>query len=453
MGGLTMSGERLGRREFLKNAGLAGIAVGAAGITGAGFQVRSAKAAEKRSVPKTPIRLAAISFLTGAAAAPFGIPADNAYKLCAEKINSEGGILGRKIDLQSFDEAGGGDSQVKLARKLILEDKVDAVLGYISSGNCKAVLPLSDELGGLIIAYDCGTHELLEEEKSPFKFPKYELGFRSSAHLGIDNIGLALFIEEHFKGVKKIAGINPDYAWGRESWLIFEKAIKQLIPGVEVVNTLWPKLFTTDYTAHISALIGSGAEIIHSALWGGDAVTFSKQAIGMGLFNKAKMAYSRGEPYPQEVGMEFPEGQIICCAGTHYFLYPEHDKWPLNKWFVESYHKKYGKYPTYPCYHAYQAIYTYKAAVEKAGSLLGGWPTQEEIAKAASGLSIETPSGILTIGADHNGREDVLVGISKKVSGHAFPILDPEMMAIYPAHQVNAPAGIRTEDWIAGWKA
>jgi len=158
-----MNGEGIGRREFLKNAGLAGIAVGAAGITGAGFQVRSAKAAEKRSVPKTPIKLAAVSFLTGAAAAPFGIPADNAYKLCAEKINSEGGILGRKIDLQSFDEAGGGDSQVKLARKLILEDKVDAILGYISSGNCKAILPLSDELGGLIIAYDCGTHELLEE--------------------------------------------------------------------------------------------------------------------------------------------------------------------------------------------------------------------------------------------------------------------------------------------------
>ena len=447
-----MTKKKIGRREFIKSAGMAGIGVGAAGLLGSSVKVRKATAAQTRSIPKTPIKVAAVSFLTGAAAAPFGIPGDNAYKLCADEINKQGGILGRKIELKSFDEAGGADMQVKLARKFILEDKVDVILGYISSGNCKAVLPLSDELGGLIIAYDCGTHVLMEESRSPYKVPKYGLGFRSSAHLGIDNIGLALYIKQYFPDVKKVAAVNPDYAWGRDSWLVFETAIKQLIPGVEVVKKLWPKLGATDYTAHISALIGAGAEIIHSALWGGDAVTFTKQAIGMGLFKKARMAYSRGEPYPQEVGMGYPEEQIICCAGTHYFLYPPKDKSALNKWFVEEFYKRYNKYPTYPCYHAYQAIYTYKAAVEKAASLVGGWPSQEEISKAAAGLYIETPSGMLTIGEDHNGREDVLVGISKKVSGYPFPILDPARMAIFPAHQVNAPVGIRTEDWIKGWK-
>jgi branched-chain amino acid transport system substrate-binding protein len=447
-----MTEKKIGRREFIKSAGVAGVGLGAAGLLGSTVKVRKATAAQTRSIPKTPIKVAAISFLTGAAAAPFGIPGDNSYKLCADEINKNGGILGRKIELKSFDEAGGADAQVKLARKLILEDKVDVILGYISSGNCKAILPLSDELDGLIIAYDCGTHVLMEKKRSPYEVPKYGLGFRSSAHLGIDNIGLALYIKDNFPDVRKVAGVNPDYAWGRDSWLVFETAIKQVLPGVQVVKQLWPKLFTTDYTAHISALMGSGAEVIHSALWGGDAVTFTKQAIGMGLFKKARMAYSRGEPYPQEVGMGYPEDQIICCAGTHYFLYPPKDKWPRNKWFVEEFHKRYGKYPTYPCYHAYQAIYTYKAAVEKAGTLTGGWPSKEEVAKAASGLSIETPSGILTIGEDHNGREDVLVGISKKVKGFPFPILDPERMGIFPSHMVNAPVGIGTVDWITSWK-
>jgi branched-chain amino acid transport system substrate-binding protein len=75
----------------------------------------------------------------------------------------------------------------------------------------------------------------------------------------------------------------------------------------------------------------------------------------------------------------------------------------------------------------------------------------EEISKAAAGLFVETPSGNLTIGEDHNGKEDVLVGISKKVKGFDFPILDPGKMAIFPAHMVNAPVGMRTEDWINGW--
>ena len=72
----------------------------------------------KRPIPKEPIKIAAVSFLTGAAAAPFGIPGDNTYKMCADVINKEGGILGRKIDLQSKDEAGGVDAQVKLCQEI-----------------------------------------------------------------------------------------------------------------------------------------------------------------------------------------------------------------------------------------------------------------------------------------------------------------------------------------------
>jgi branched-chain amino acid transport system substrate-binding protein len=444
------TGKASNRRDFLKTAGAAGLGIGAAGVLGAAPGVMAAK---KRGIPKTPVKIAAISFLTGPAAGPFGIPGDNAFKMMVDVYNQKGGILGRKIDLMSLDEAGGADTQVKLARKLVLDDKVDVIIGYISSGDCKAIMPLSDELGGLIMAYDCGTNVLMESAKSPYKVPKYELGFRTAAHLGQDNIALARALKKYMPNLKKIAGINQDYAWGRDSWHIFELAMKQLMPQVEVVKTLWPKIFTTDYTAHISALEGSGAQVIHSSLWGGDAVTFIKQAKAAGLFDKAKMALSRGEPDPQELGMEFPEEQFICCAGAHYFLYPAYDVWPMNKWFVDEYHKRYNKYPTYPSYHAFQGIATYKTAVEKAASLVGGWPTIEEVGKAMANLSLETPSGYLTIGADHNAREDCLVGISKKVEGYPFPILDPARLEVFPSFEVNAPSGISTEAWIKGWKA
>ena len=440
-------GNDVSRRNFLKTIGIGAAAAGTTGINLPAF------AQAKKPIPTTPIKMAAVSFLTGAAAAPFGIPGDNAYKMLAEKINAEGGILGRKIDLQSKDEAGGVDAQVKLARKLILEDKVDVVLGYISSASCLAVLPLSDELGGLIYAYDCGTHELMEGKSSPFKVPKFQLGFRTSAHLGIDNIGLARMIKKYMPKVKKIAGINQDYAWGRDSWEIFEASMKKLFPGVEVVKTVWPPLANTDFTAHISALMGAAPEVIHTSLWGGDAVTFTKQAMGMGLFKNIKTAWSRGEPYPQEIGKDFPEEQFICCAGTHYFLYPPQDKNALNKWFVTEYQKRYGKYPTYPCYHAYQAIYAYKNAVEKAAKTAGGWPTADEVGKAMAGLSFPTPSGTLSFREDHNAIEDVLVGISKMTPQYPFPILDPKRLEVFPAKDVIAPVGVKTVDWINSWKA
>jgi branched-chain amino acid transport system substrate-binding protein len=433
------------RRQFLKSAGLAGAAVGAAGLVG-----RAQPAfAKKKDIPNKPVKIAAISFLSGPAAGPFGIPGDNSFKMMADVYNQQGGILGRKIELISLDEAGGAKTQVELARKLILEDQVDVILGYISSGDCKAVLPMSDELGGLMLAYDCGTHVLMEGQE----VPRFDLGFRTSAHLGQDNIGLALAIKKYMPNVKKIAGINQDYAWGRDSWHIFQLAIKKLLPDVEIVETLWPKIFSTDYTAHISALQGSGAEIVHSSLWGGDAVTFIKQAVAAGLLDQATLGLSRGEPYPQELGDQFPEGQFICCAGAHYFLYPEWDKWPMNKWFVQEYKKRYDKYPTYPSYHAFQALASYKTAVEKANSLVGGWPSIEEIADALGNMSLETPSGYLSINKDHNGREDCLVGITKKTKDYPFPILDPARLEVFPSFEVNAPAGMTTEDWIKGWKA
>ena len=437
---------RISRRKFLKYAGTAALTLGPLG------GAAQALAQSKKAIPTTPVKIAAVSFLTGAAAGPFGIPADNTFKMCTDVINKEGGILGRKIELLSKDEAGGVDAQVKLARKLILEDKVDVDLGYISSASCLAVLPLTDELGGLIVAYDCGTHELMEGPKSPYEVPKFSLGFKSSAHLGIDNVGLALMIKKYLPQVKTIAGVNQDYAWGRDSWLIFETAMKKLLPQAKVVKTLWPPLGNTDFTAHISALMGAKPDIVHTSLWGGDAVTFTKQAAGMGFFKNIKTAWSRGEPYPQELGKDFPEEQIICCAGTHYFLYPPPDKFPLNKWFVEEYRKRYGKYPTYPCYHAYQALYLYKHAVEKAAKSSGGWPSKEEIAKAMSGLTFPTPSGNITIREDHSATEDVLVGFSKLTPQYPFPILDPKRMEVFTASQVLPPVGIRTVDWINGWK-
>ena len=329
----------LSRRKFLKYVGATALSVGSLSATKVFSQA-------KKSIPTTPVKIAAVSFLTGAAAAPFGIPGENTFKMCADEINKGGGILGRKIDLMTKDENGGVDAQVKLARKLALEDKVDVILGYISSASCQAILPLADELGELIIAYDCGTHELMEEKTSPYKVPKFKLGFRSKAHVGIDNIGMALFIKKYYPNIKTIAGIIPDYAWGRESWLVFEVAMKKLMPLVQVLKTLWPPLGNTDYTAHISALMGAKPDIVHSSLWGGDAVTYTKQAMGMGFFKDIKMAYSRVEPYPQEEGKDFPEEQIICCAGTHYFLYTPKDKASadLQKWFVAELHRRLGKY-------------------------------------------------------------------------------------------------------------
>lgn len=84
-----------------------------------------------------------VTFLSGAAAGPFGVPAENAAKLIVEALNAgtapapyaTKGFGGRTVEMTFVDEAGGGTKQVAEFRNLVERQGVDAVIGYISSGD------------------------------------------------------------------------------------------------------------------------------------------------------------------------------------------------------------------------------------------------------------------------------------------------------------------------------
>ena len=97
------------------------------------------------------------------------------------------------------------------------------VIGYISSGNCLAIAPVAEELKKLTVFFDCGTPRIFEDAS-------YKYVFRTAATATMDNVGAALYVNEHKKNIRKIAGINQNYAWGQDSWNDFEAAMKVLGP-------------------------------------------------------------------------------------------------------------------------------------------------------------------------------------------------------------------------------
>ena len=88
-----------------------------------------------------PLRIGVITFLSGPAAGPFGVPAKNASDLLAEALNKGGavpgyekkGFGGRPIELVYVDEAGGPTKVVTEYRNLVERQNVDMVIGVISS--------------------------------------------------------------------------------------------------------------------------------------------------------------------------------------------------------------------------------------------------------------------------------------------------------------------------------
>jgi len=124
-------------------------------------------------------KIGVITFLSGGAAESFGVPAWNGGEMLIEMLN-EGGVLpapydkpgfgGIKIEPTVVDEAGGATKQVQEFRNLVQREKVDAVVGYVSSGDCLAIPPVADELKAFTILYDCGTPRVFEEGSYEYVF-------------------------------------------------------------------------------------------------------------------------------------------------------------------------------------------------------------------------------------------------------------------------------------------
>ena len=169
------------------------------------------------------------------------------------------GFGGMKITAIPIDESGGATKQVQEFRNLVQRDKVDAVLGYVSSGDCMAIPSVADELKALTVLYDCGTPRVFEEKK-------YKYVFRTAAHAAMDNIAIAKYLIEKGYDISSIAGINQNYAWGKDSWKDFSVSVKKLSPSSEIKNELFPKIFSGQYGTEISALMNSKAKDVHSCL-------------------------------------------------------------------------------------------------------------------------------------------------------------------------------------------
>src|SRR6266702_3191309 len=85
-----------------------------------------------RSLAQQPIRIGAALSLTGKDALQGGYGREG-YLLCQKHVNGQGGVLGRSIEFVIYDDGSDEKTAVRLYEKLIVEDKVDAVIGPYSS--------------------------------------------------------------------------------------------------------------------------------------------------------------------------------------------------------------------------------------------------------------------------------------------------------------------------------
>ena len=95
------------------------------------------------ALAQAPIKIGAFLSVTGGAAF-LGDPEQKTLELYVEKVNAAGGVLGRKLQLVSYDSAGDAEKARTFAKRLIEQDKVDLVVGGSTTGETMAVVPLAE---------------------------------------------------------------------------------------------------------------------------------------------------------------------------------------------------------------------------------------------------------------------------------------------------------------------
>ena len=93
-----------------------------------------------------PIRIGAFLSVTGPAAF-LGDPEQKTLELYVEKVNAAGGVLGRKLQLYAYDSAGDAEKARAYVKRLIDQDKVDALVGGSTTGETMAAVPLAEAAG------------------------------------------------------------------------------------------------------------------------------------------------------------------------------------------------------------------------------------------------------------------------------------------------------------------
>src|SRR5437762_1857325 len=221
-----------------------------------------------------PVKLGVLTIRAGIAA-PVGAAGLRGTEWWLERVNRAGGILGRPVQLVVEEESNPKDT-VERYRKLVLQDRVDAVLGGISTGVTLALGPVAEDLGTPWLSWDGTTQKGVEET-----MPNPRWAFKSVDN-EVEAIVAGMLTPRYFRGIKTVAGIGNDYSYGHDCWQSYQTVLKRYVPDVKFVLELFPRLGVTDFTSHIAAIQQSKADLLMCSFWSGDATIIMKQAAAGG---------------------------------------------------------------------------------------------------------------------------------------------------------------------------
>jgi branched-chain amino acid transport system substrate-binding protein len=333
-----MERKGISRRRFIKTASAAAAAAGTAQI----FAPAILRAQQQ------PIKIGHLVPLTGFLS-PMGDFASKAGKLAIEEINAAGGVLGRKLETIVDDETNPGVG-VQKATKMIQQDKVDFLLGTVSSAVALAVMDVAERYQRIF--FNTGSNS---DEIRGAKCNYYTFCTEASNTQYVKAIGRYLLKNKNYK---TFYILTSDYAFGHDLTRVTRRLLNEL-GGKEIGHDLVPT-GTADYSSFLLKVRNAKPEVIFCNVAGSDQTTFLKQYTEFGLkidvaggVTDTILMWNAGKDTAQGVWTVIWWGDLD-------------NAWTKN--FTAKYRQKYGQPPENQAWGDYTSIKVLAEAIKMAGT-------------------------------------------------------------------------------------
>jgi urea transport system substrate-binding protein len=310
-----------------------------------------------------------------------------AAELAVAEINAAGGVLGRLLELEVADDASGAAGAQKAFDSLLFQKKVDSIITMETSAARNAALPI------------------VTRGKKPYIYTSFYEGRSCNKYMYVNAwvpeqqvASVVDFFAKNLK-TKSYFLIGSDYAFGRGMLEFTRKYIEQ--NGGKVAGEEYLPMDGSDWTPIISKLKASGADaLITSTAGGAPNVTLTKQLRAAGV----KLPFGNlgvDEGTAKSMGSD-AEGVYLAAS---YFTNIDT---PRNKLFLADMQKKFGadmKTPNDLSVPEYDAVWAYKLAVEKAGSM-----DTDKILAALGQVTVDGPRGMIKMDSQRHAALNMYLG-------------------------------------------
>ena len=318
---------------------------------------------------QSPIRIGVPIGLSGAnsVVAPSVV---QAAELAVAEINAKGGVMGRPLVLDVADDGSGAAGAQRAFDSLVFQKKVDVLISMETSAARNAGLPI------------------VTRGKTPFIYTSSYEGHSCNRYMYVDAWVpeqqeapvIDYFLKE--KGAKTFFLIGSDYAFGRGMLSYAKQYIEA--HGGKVVGDEYQPMDAGDWTAIISKVRAAAPDaLILSTAGGVPNVTLTKQYRAAGItVPVGNLGVDEG------TAKTMGEDATGVYVSSSYFTSVDS---PANKTFLAAMRAKFGEgllTPNDLSVPQYEAIYLYKAAVERAGG-----PAADGVVKALPEVSFDGPRG------------------------------------------------------------